>query len=97
MSVDEAATSVSQVSGLCFQLLVFPSCSHARWQGQVRLSALEAMGRITNAKALITPGPRASRDAAGGEMRDAILLYLGIKKELGKNAQFWELSSDEKI
>jgi len=30
-------------------------------------------------------------------MRDATLLYLGIKKELGKDAQFWEVSSAEKI
>lgn len=89
MSVDEAATSVSQGSGLSFQLLFFPSCSHARWQGQARLSALEAMGRITNAKALITPGPRASRDAAGGEMRDAILLYLGIKKRAGEECSIF--------
>lgn len=82
MSVDGAATFVSQVAG-GFQLLVFPS-----WRGQARLSGPGAMGRITNVKALVTPAPKGSRDATGGEMRDATMLYLAIKKELGKNAHF---------
>lgn len=73
------------VSNFCF----FPPVPNAGWQGQARLSALEAMGRIIKAKALITPGLRASRDAAGGEMRDAILLYLGIKKRAGEEYAIW--------
>lgn len=55
------------------------------------------MGRITNAEALVAPAPRGSREAAGREKRDAAMPYLGIKKELGKNARFWEVSSGEKI
>lgn len=47
-------------------------------------------------KALVTPAPSRSRGAAGEETRDAVPLFLGIKKEQGKNAQFWEVSSGEK-
>lgn len=80
-------------SSFCF----FPPATLSRWQGQARLSAPGAMGRITNAEALVAPAPRGSRDAAGREKRDAVMPYLGIKKELGKNARFWEVSSGEKI
>lgn len=93
MSVDGATTSVVD---LYFQFLFFslvlPCLGLMARPGCV----LEPMGWITNAKALNIPA-RGSRGDTGGEMKDAIVLYLGTRKELRKNAQFWETPSGEKM
>lgn len=78
MSVNGAVTFVTQV--YVFNLSFFPPATMTRWQGQARLRVPGAMGSITNAKALVTPAPGEYTDLPGGETRDAILLYLGIKK-----------------
>lgn len=80
------------ISSFCF----FPPAAMSGCHDQARLSVPGPMDKITNAKALVTPA-RGSRGATGGEMGDATVLYLGIRKELRKNARFWETSSGEKM
>lgn len=74
MSTNGAVTSVSQVASLfptsVFSLLLL--CPSGR--GKPGL-APETMSRITEGKALVIPVLRRSRDAAGGEIRDVILIY----------------------
>lgn len=90
MRVDGAATFVLflrwpvYVSNFCF----FPPAAMPWWQGQARLSAPGAMGRITNAKALVTPAPGGPEMLQVGRWGMLYCCIWELKKSWGRMLNF---------